>query len=134
MAERSSPRVKRYTDLVVWRAAMNLTDAVYAASDSFPKAEAFGLTSQIRRSAVSVPSNIAEGWGRGRSKEYLQFLRYARGSLYEVETQLRIAGRRGYVDGDTVRSILSDSVEVSKMLAGLTKAIERRGAPRPPDP
>ena len=112
---------------------MNLADAIYDASGSFPKAEAFGLSSQIRRAAVSIPSNIAEGWGRGRSKEYLQFLRYARGSLYEVETQLRIAGRRGYVDPTTVKALLSDSVEISKMLAGLTKAIAWRSAPRPPD-
>ena len=124
-AEVRSPasRVTRYTDLKVWRAAMDLTDAVYEVSAHFPKAEAFGLTSQVRRAAVSIPSNIAEGWGRGRTKEYVQFLRYARGSLYEVETQLRVAGRRGYVERERVRALLAASSEISRMLAGLTKAL-----------
>lgn len=113
----------RYTDLKVWQKAMDLTDAVYDATGSFPKSEAFGLTSQVRRAVVSVPSNIAEGWGRGRGKENVQFLRYARGSLYEVETQMRIAQRRNYIEARTLESILERTVEISKMLSGLAKSL-----------
>ena len=102
---------------------MDVADAVYDVSGSFPKAEAFGLTSQVRRAAVSVPSNIAEGWGRGRTKEYVQFLRYARGSLYEVETQLRIATRRGYLTDDQIAPILSQTGSVSRMLNALMRAL-----------
>ena len=116
-------RIGRYTDLKVWQRAMDLTDAVYDASESFPRDEAFGLTSQVRRAAVSIPSNIAEGWGRGRGKQYVQFLRYARGSLYEVETQLRIAERRRYVDRQTVEDLLFSTVEISKMLSGLMRSL-----------
>ena len=115
--------VRHYTDLEVWQVAMDITDAVYGASASFPKDELFGLTSQIRRAAVSIPSNIAEGWGRGRTKEYVQFLRYARGSLYEVETQLRIAARRDYLSEDRLRPILRQTAAVSRMLVGLMRAL-----------
>ena len=116
-------RVERFTDLSVWQRAMELADGVYDATGAFPMSERFGLASQLRRAAVSVPSNIAEGWGRGRTKEYVQFLRYARGSLYEVETQLRIAARRGYIDPDRLSHLLGTIDEVSRMLAGLLKAL-----------
>ena len=115
--------MERYTDLKVWQKAMALTDGVYAATVAFPRHETFGLASQRQRAAVSIPSNIAEGWGRGRSKEYVQFLHYACGSLYEVETQLRIAERRGYVDADTVSPLLAATTEISKMLSGLMRAL-----------
>ncbi|WP_412062148.1 four helix bundle protein [Rubrivirga sp. IMCC45206] len=118
-------RVDAYTDLKVWQAAMALADAIYDCTARFPKHETFGLASQLRRAAVSIPSNIAEGWGRGQTKEYLQFLRYSRGSLYEVETQIRIAGRREYVDAEEVRQILRDTDEISRMLAGLSKSLRR---------
>ena len=122
--QRGSRRpVRNYTDLDVWRAGMDITDAVYDLSAAFPKAEAFGLTSQVRRAAVSIPSNIAEGWGRGRTKEYVQFLRYARGSLYEVETQLRIARRRGYIDEAGLRSVLAQTDPVSRMLNSLMRTL-----------
>ncbi|MEM0963612.1 MAG: four helix bundle protein [Bacteroidota bacterium] len=115
--------VRHYTDLEVWRMAMDVTDAVYNATKTFPKTETFGLASQLQRAAISIPSNIAEGWGRGRSGEYVQFLRYARGSLYEVETQLRIAARRGYVEQDTLRSLLDQTASISRMLVALMKAL-----------
>ena len=124
-APRPKRQVERYTDLTVWQTAMDLADAVYEATGDFPRQEAFGLTSQLRRASVSIPSNIAEGWGRGRTKEYVQFLRYARGSLYEVETQLRITERRGFLASDTLASLLVSTVEISKMLSGLMRALQR---------
>ncbi|WP_412070101.1 four helix bundle protein [Rubrivirga sp. IMCC43871] len=115
--------VRHYTDLEVWRLSMDLADAVYDVSASFPKVEAFGLTSQVRRAAVSVPSNIAEGWGRGRTREYIQFLRYSRGLLYEVETPLRIAQRRNYLPAGALRPILELSASISRMLNRLMQTL-----------
>ena len=83
--------VKSYKDLVVWQKGIMLVDLVYAVTGKFPKEEMYGLTNQIRRAAVSIPANIAEGWGRDSTKNYLQFLRISRGSLYEVETMLTIS-------------------------------------------
>ena len=87
----------RYMDLTVWKKSMDFVDEVYALVSNFPKEEMFALRSQIVRSAVSVPSNIAEGSGRTTPKECLHFLSIARGSLYELNTQLLIAERRGYL-------------------------------------
>ena len=83
--------IKSYRDLFVWQKAMELVTAVYAIPKVFPKEEQYGLTAQIRRSAVSVPSNIAEGYGRNSTLDYTRFLQIARGSLYELQTQLEIA-------------------------------------------
>src|ERR1700688_1864300 len=96
-----------YKDLNVWRCAMNLVLEVYRSTSSFPRQEIYGLTSQMRRSAVSVPSNIAEGKGRYSRKELLQFLFHARGSLLELRTQITIAKELGCVD-DVERQKLTD--------------------------
>jgi four helix bundle protein len=88
---------KSYRDLVAWQEAMNLVTAVYQISACFPKQEIYGLTSQLRRAAVSVPSNIAEGQGRRGTAEFRHFLRQASGSLMELETQMMIAERLHYV-------------------------------------
>lgn len=118
-------RVESYTDLTVWQKAMDLADAIYEISASFPTAETYGLSSQIRRAGVSIPSNIAEGWGRGHTNEYLQFLRYSRGSLYEVGTQLRIPSRRCHVERAKVLELPEAADEISRMLADLTSALRR---------
>lgn len=86
-----------YKDLEVWKQSMDLAVEVYKASGSFPKEELFGLVSQMRRAAVSIPSNIAEGCGRKNTKEYIQFLYIAKGSLLELETQIELAGRLNYI-------------------------------------
>ena len=86
-----------FRDLVAWQRAMTLVTQVYRATDTFPRREIYGLTNQVRRSAVSVASNIAEGKGRLSKREYVQFLSRARGSLCELETQLEIAVNLGYV-------------------------------------
>ena len=85
--------IKSYKELVVWQKSMALVTAVYQISSKFPQSELFGITNQMRRSAISIPSNIAEGFGRNSSQDYLRFLYIARGSLYEMETQIQIASR-----------------------------------------
>jgi four helix bundle protein len=89
--------VNCYKDLIVWQKAMDLTEMVYQATKAFPREELYGLTNQVRRAAVSIPSNIAEGQARQSTAEFRNFLSLARGSLAEVETQLMIAQRLGYL-------------------------------------
>lgn len=117
-------KIESYTDLEVWWSGMALADEVYRLTQAFPSEERFGLSSQLRRAAVSIPSNIAEGWGRGATNEYVLFLRYARGSLYEVETQLRIAQRNGYLSEAALATSLQHTTRLGKMLLGLIRALQ----------
>lgn len=120
-------RIERFEDLRVWQGAIDLAEAVYRATEAFPPSEQFGLTSQLRRAVVSVPSNIAEGWGRGSRADYVRFLRVARGSLYEVKTQLVIAGRVGLAASDTLAPVLQSCEPLRRQLQALISAIERPG-------
>ncbi len=120
--------VQHYRELKVWQAAMSLAEQCYAATKSFPREELFGLTSQIRRAAASVPANIAEGQGRQHTKEFLNFLSVARGSLMEVETHLLLSQRVGLLNQSTLDSLLTVSAEISRMLSGLRRALEKRVA------
>jgi four helix bundle protein len=130
MAANASQTVRTYRDLVVWQRAIDLVDVAYRLSRAFPPAERFGLTSQIRRAAVSIPSNIAEGHGREHLGEYLHHLSIANGSLMELETQVVIAGRMGYVTVEQQQGTLDLSGDVGRMLAGLIRALKlRRPAP-----
>ena len=115
-----------YKDLLVWQKGIALVKDIYSASASFPSAEAFGLTSQIRRAAVSVPSNIAEGNGRASRAEYLHFLNIANGSCNELETQLIIASELGFLDAMQTHALLQQTNEVGRML---NKLISRLTAP-----
>ena len=121
-----SKAINSYRDLVVWQKAMALVSAIYKLTHSFPKLERFGLTSQIRRAAVSIPSNIAEGQGRLATKEFRQFLGVARGSLKELETQLLISIDLTYAEAVEVDTCLGLADEVGRMLNALIKALERR--------
>lgn len=112
---------RRYTDLDVWNEARKLVTNVYAASKTFPKDELFGLTNQIRRCAVSIPSNIAEGCGRNHTKDSMQFFFIARGSLYELETQLYVSCDLSYIDNATKQSLLKQLEAVRKLLSGFIK-------------
>jgi len=112
--------------LLVWQKAMAFITDVYQSTQGFPKEELYGLTSQIRRSAVSIPSNIAEGKGRYTAGEFRQFLIQARGSLLELETQIQIAGNLGYLKPKKVDELKARIVEIGKMLNGLIDAISRR--------
>ena len=114
---------RNYQDLIVWKKAINLVEIVYAMTRSFPKEELFALTSQIRRSVVSIPSNIAEGEGRGTPKEFTHFLRIAYGSLREVETQTIIAAKLGYIDHGKTEEILDSTGEVGRLINGLIRSL-----------
>ena len=115
--------VRDYRKLIAWQKAMDLVESLYRATRCFPREEQYGLTSQLRRAAVSVPSNIAEGQGRGVGKEFTHYLRVSNGSRQELETQLLIAQRLEYIDNATVEALLSDSAEVGRLLAGLMKSL-----------
>jgi four helix bundle protein len=115
--------IKSFRDLQVWQKAMDLADAVYMASADFPRVEMFGLTSQVRRAAVSIPSNIAEGRAIGGGR-YLSHLRIAIGSEAEVQTQIELAVRRAYISADRARVLLEDAAEVGRMLHGLLSSLE----------
>ena len=115
--------VESFRDLFVWQRAIELSLAVYKLTAQFPREEIYGLTSQIRRASVSVASNIAEGQGRKSRGEFLQFLGNARGSNFEVQTQLVLAGKLGYGTADLVREGESLSIETGKMLNGLMNSL-----------
>ena len=112
-------KINSYKDLIVWQKSMDLVMMIYQATKVFPKEELYGLTSQLRRAVVSVPSNIAEGHARKSTAEFKNFLSIARGSLAEGETQILIAQRLGYINHQQVDDILSLLVEINKMLNSL---------------
>jgi four helix bundle protein len=117
--------IRSYRDLVAWRLAVDASVAVYRVTERFPDHERYGLTQQLRRAAVSIPSNVAEGWGRGASQDNHRFLRMARGSLYEVETQLVIAGKLGYLERETYKDLQINLEELGRVLAGLIRSVEQ---------
>ena len=118
--------LKSYRDLEVWKKSIDLVEQIYLASRNFPPDERFGLTSQIRRAAVSIPSNIAEGAARTGTGEFLQFLGVASGSLAEVETQLILAHRLQMLDSQAMERLLDQAETISKMLGGLKRSLEAR--------
>jgi len=113
-----------YEDLRVWRRAMDLVLEIYRGTSSFPKQEIYGLTSQMRRSAVSVPSNIAEGKGRRSRRELVQFLFHARGSLLELRTQITIAQELGFLSQADGESLTQLACEVGRLLNGLINSFQ----------
>ena len=117
--------VRSYRDLEVWQRGVDLVERIYKLTPSFPSEEKFGLTAQIRGAAVSIPSNIAEGWGRDSTKDYVRFVRIARSSLFEVETQLIIAHRLGYLNEDELKTSLQETEVESRMLLSLIRSLKR---------
>lgn len=113
----------KYDELAVWQKAMGWVTDIYKLSATFPMDERFGLTSQIRRAAVSIPSNIAEGHGRKSTGAYLNHLSIAHGSLMEVETQLQISARLELIDPDSLPPLISKTNEIGKMLNGLIRSL-----------
>ncbi|MBN8958611.1 MAG: four helix bundle protein [Rhizobiales bacterium] len=120
--------IKSYRDLKVWQDAMSVAESTYRLTTRFPKDELYGMTSQIRRSAVSIAANIAEGHGRENSGSFVQFLRVAQGSLKELETHLVLAGRVNLASTSDVEPILTQCDELGKMLRSLIRSIQRRNA------
>jgi four helix bundle protein len=115
-------KIKSHKDLKVWQESMTLVTQIYKVSEDFPKHEIYGLSSQIRRAAVSIPSNIAEGAGRKGENEFTRFLFIALGSLSEVETQLEISHRLGYIKD--IEVINSSIYFIRNMLANLIKSLK----------
>ena len=117
---------RSHKDLDVWKKSVRLVVDLYKVTKHFPPEEHFGLTSQIRRASTSVPANIAEGWGRGSTREYVQFPKIARGSLTELDTHLIVSGELGFVDGVESTRIETAISDVGKMLNRLIKALDAK--------
>lgn len=119
-------KINSYRNLIVWQKSVALVTDIYTLTKSFPQEEKFGIVSQLNRASVSIPSNIAEGWGRESSKNYLQFLRISRGSLMETETLLEISKNLNYINYSEFKVISDNIEEVSKILQGLIKSIQQK--------
>ncbi len=117
---------KNYADLIVWQKGVDFVDMVYRVSAQFPKEERYGLVSQIRRAAVSIPCNIAEGQGRRAAGDFRRFLSIACGSLREAETQIVIAERLHYLDADKRTNLMDAAAEIGRLLNGLINSLSKR--------
>lgn len=122
---RDERRIASYRDLKVWQEGMRIAEDCYRLTQGFPREEAFGMTSQIRRAAASIPANIAEGYGRDARGEYVQFLRIAQGSLKELETHVLLAQRVGLTAPADVESILDRTDQLGRMLRTLYRTLQR---------
>ena len=119
-------KINDYKDLLVWQKAMNLAISAYKTTELLPKKETYGISDQIRRASVSIPSNIAEGYGRQSTKSYAQFLTIARGSAYELETQLHLCQRIYQLPIETIKPPLELIPEITKMLTTLINKLNLR--------
>ena len=117
--------MNNFRELKVWGKAINLVKLIYLSTKSFPTEEQFGLTNQIRRCAVSIPSNIAEGDGRNGDKEFNHFLFVALGSCFEFKTQLLISHELKYISGNDFNKLKNEKIEIEKMIRGLQKSINK---------
>ncbi len=122
--ERNVQKSRSYQDLEVWKLAVDFVKKIYQVTANFPAAEIYGLTNQIRKAAISVPSNIAEGQGRNSSREFRQYLAIALGSLAEIETQLIIAKEINYLSAEELNPLLSILDRIRKMTKGLSNTLK----------
>ena len=118
--------IKTYRDLIVWQKSMALVTEIYKITKMFSKDEMYGLIAQMRRCAVSIPSNIAEGYGRNSSSDYIRFLRITMGSLYELQTQLEISFNLKYLKENSFKRFYESSREVERMLSSLIRTINTK--------
>ena len=118
--------MKTYRDLVVWQKSMKMVQDVYRLTRDFPKEEIYGITAQIRKCSISIPSNIAEGYGRRSTQDYLRFLKISSGSLYELQTQLEIVFQLNYIAKEDFDLIYEISREIERMLSSLITKLERK--------
>jgi four helix bundle protein len=119
-------QIRKYQELIAWQKAIALVTEIYSQTSAFPQHEIYGLTSQLRRAAVSIPSNIAEGQGRATKGEFIQFLCHARGSLHEVETQVVIAKNLEYLNAERQELLLQALGELGRILNGLITSLQRK--------
>ena len=118
--------MKTFRELIVWQKAMSFVTEIYKVSKQFPKDETFGLTSQIKRSAVSIPSNISEGYGREGLNDYLRFLNIAMASLFELQTQLEIAYNLKYINKEKFDNLYELTREIERMLSSFIRSIKSK--------
>jgi four helix bundle protein len=117
--------IRTFRDLVAWQKTVDLTQLVYRATRTFPSDEKFGLVSQMRRAAVSIPANIAEGYGRGRRLEYIRYVDVARGSLFELQTHAEVARRQGWLAALVLHEFNQLAEEVDRILSGLLRSLKK---------
>ena len=117
-------KTKHYQDLLVWQKSIDLAEAIYTVTKNYPKEEMYGIISQMRRCAVSIASNIAEGQSRGSSAQFAHFLSISKGSISELETQLFISKRLKFISEDEYNQVQNNLSEIGRMLNGLIKAIK----------
>ena len=126
--------IQSYKDLIVWQKAMQMTEMVYSMVKKLPKEETYALSDQMRRAAVSIPSNIAEGYGRNSKKEYIQFLSIAKGSGYELETQMILTIRIGYVTEQEILPIMNLLTEIGKIINSMISKLKTNPKSLTPNP
>ena len=122
--------ISSFRDLIVWQKSKQLVLLVYRSLKKFPSDEKFCLVSQIKKCSISIPSNIAEGYGRNSTKDYIRFLQISKGSLYELETQLEIAKELGYLDDPETIILLKQSDEIDKILFSIIKSLSNKINPK----
>lgn len=118
--------MNNYRELIVWQKSMKLVTDIYHITSKFPVSEQFGLTSQIRRSAISIPSNIAEGFGRNTKNEFIRFLKISLGSLFELQTQLEISNNLNFLSPHLFEELEKNTIEIEKMLKALIKSLKNK--------
>jgi four helix bundle protein len=123
VTEAQRHKVKTYRDLLVWQKAMQLVTQIYSITNNLPREELYGLVSQIRRSAISIPSNIAEGYGRNSRNDYLRFLQISMGSIFELQTQLEICLNLNYLPENNHSEMYEQSREIERMLSSLVRKL-----------
>jgi four helix bundle protein len=126
-AKKPTP-IRTYRDLVLWQKAMGLAEVVYHSTEGFESAERYGLVAQMRAAAVSVASNVAEGFGRGRQAEFQRYLEIARGSLFELQTQAELARRLGWIKGEALSDLRDSLRELDAVMSGLIRSTRRTGS------
>lgn len=118
--------MKTYRELIVWQKSMKLVTLIYQVTKNFPENEKFALVSQIQRCAISIPSNIAEGYGRNSLNDYIRFLNISNGSLYELQTQVEIAYNLKYIEKSTFEKVYENSREIERMMSSLVRKLKEK--------